>query len=475
VQIDHWRHVALERALVASADVEDAHRRARVLVTIAEIQADTGDLEAARGTLREASSIIAAIEPMPLRPWIRHDVALAHMRIGDVDDALAAAEQIGDPSLRDGALASIALMQRDRLDFSGALEAAQRIRDRERRGTTLRQIASHQARLGALEKALSVARRIEDARAHQLALGDVAAAEAREGDIVDAHSLAARIRDPLLRARAYVRVAAARAETGDIAGALESADLVEDPLLHVEALVAVAAARARRGDREGGRRAFERALSLARESRASNERRLTTLVEIARLQIDAGEQLQAQRTLQEAYAGAGRVRDDRRRYALLGAVARQQARAGDASGALAIAGLDPNATSRSLLVRDIITIQAQSGDTSGALRNAMSLDEVNLRMSALLTLLDIQIAREDADVHRTIDGIARVMPEVESVQQRASALGALCLARTRSGELDAARTLCEEALNAARSGRTAGERAEAYAALAESLLRGAGA
>jgi ATP/maltotriose-dependent transcriptional regulator MalT len=170
---------------------------AEVLLTIAKIQAATGDTSGAFARCEEALKL------------------LSHPR-----EAVRYRWTCGD---REGAWRAV----RETPDTSAAFWS----------------LARAEARAGNLAGALKAVEAIPDDRRRVLALAQLAPLQAKAGDVTGARETASKITDESRRAGAFQAVAWARARSGDLQGAIDEAATEQSPLVRCRMLLGVVEAR----------------------------------------------------------------------------------------------------------------------------------------------------------------------------------------------------------------------------------------
>jgi RNA polymerase sigma factor (sigma-70 family) len=293
-------------ALAVADKFKAASHRNHLLFLLAVMQAEAGDIPAARKTAAaitddqrdgaveavgqaeaRAGDVAAAVRTadslkhQPLsRAGVLSEVALAQAKAGDRKAASASLAEslrlsvatLADAGQRDAARAEAAVRQARIGDVAGALRAAVAlgVDDRTR---ALGQIAVEQARQGDVPGAVKTLGEIRDADARTGALLDLARAQADGKDragavksLAAATDLAATLPaagraewlDNVRAARASLQVAA-----GDVPGALETAAAVTDGRARFGVLLEVGRAQMKAGDRNAARATFGRAMRAA--------------------------------------------------------------------------------------------------------------------------------------------------------------------------------------------------------------------
>jgi hypothetical protein len=460
--------IALERAATAAASIDDPFRRIEAHADRAVAHGVAGDAERARDALRSAEAALEDVRVALLRDWALHGIALAQMRLADLTGASATLLAIADSSVRDSGYEALAARQARRGDYDAATATALLVRHPQSRAGALRDLVTVRAGKGNLAGALTSARSITDGALNALALTDVAAAHVRDRDVPGARSLAARIRDAELRARALGVVAVTQMEVGDVAGAEATAALIDDFRERELALVRMAGAQAA-FDARTARQRLELAMPRLARVRARPEWRAVALRDAGEAWLAAGEKERARQALASASEAAGGVRGASLRNALLGPIARVQARAGAVDAALATAARLQVSATHALVVRDIASAAAQAGYDDDALRAAGVLADADARVAALLALLDVQVrSRRTESARRTFDAALAALRSAEPSALRAGALAALAVKGGKIGDTDSG-PLLDEAFAAAGKIKASAERSAAHLAIAAAL------
>jgi hypothetical protein len=269
------------------------------------------------GDFDAALTTISRIEGMLIRPSPLLDIAVAQAKAGDIDAAIGTAEKIEDTFDRTLALTRM-------IDATAAR----------------RNQAGAQATIAA---ALAAAEAIDYANPRALALSGVAESAAAAGDIPTAQkaiklALAAVAAIPLAEGRsiALPPVAEAQATVGDFDAALASGARIQ-----------------------------------------SSSRRAETLARIAEAQAKVGSLEAAKATIAKAKADADAARGDPLRESALVEIAKAQATAGDAKGALATAGSMNDF--RTVALFRMIETYAAKGEDDAALAATESIDDETAR------------------------------------------------------------------------------------------------
>jgi hypothetical protein len=230
----------------------------------------------------------------------------------------------------------------------------------------------------------------------------------------------------------------------------------------------MAAERALAGDRDGAREWFAAAIDLAYGSDHGRHRALT-LAQLGRLQAASGESSDARETLARARIDAGRLARGEERDDTFDYIARGQARAGDAKGAIESAAEIDERITRALLVRDIITLQPDA--TSGtASATAAGFDDPLIETAAQFGVLGVELLRSGQPLsEETIDAARLAVRRIDDIELKPAAFSALAVARIRSGDVEASRSIFEEGLAAADAIERNDQRAAAYVRVVNAL------
>jgi tetratricopeptide (TPR) repeat protein len=433
---DVQEHAALERARQAAQQIEQPHRRAQALSDVARAYAAAGDGGTARELIELALEAAGRAPVQALRNWALHDIARAQARLREFPAALATIDRISEAAVSDPVLADVATAQMARGDLEGAL---------------------------------TTARRIVHTRTGALVLSRIAVAHVTDRDVQGARSLAARIRDDELRARAFGLIAVEQVRTGDVAGGHASAAAIGSERDRALVQARMADALVSLGQLQDARRLLSQAAHAIEASRGRADWKSLAFCEVADAATALGEIALADGSLGKAFDAALRVKSGSR-DALLAAIARRRARAGDHALALQIAGRVSEPDSRALLVRDIAAGEAENGKDSEALSTARSLSNARHEAGALLAILGAQqrSGRMAAAMH-TVDLILAALSAESDLQFKAGALATLATAKAQSGDARSASRLLSDAMDAAASVEAGTARSSAYLRIAEAL------
>lgn len=195
---------------------KDDYTRASVPLAIAVRQSSTGDRA-------EAWKTLARIDDIEARLWAFGDLAATQAKAGDIEGALATADQI-PPKLR-------------RADTA--------------RDNAFKAVSATQARAGHFDEALAMAERVSDRREKEKALIEIGKARVAKGDLAGALATAERIGKGDERDTLLVEIIGAKARAGDVTGAIKDANEIGYDSTKKAAFMAIALAQAAGGDADG--------------------------------------------------------------------------------------------------------------------------------------------------------------------------------------------------------------------------------
>jgi ribosomal protein S20 len=463
-----WRSIALERAQTAAGAIDDPYRRAEAFASIARAQVLVEATASADRTIHQALSAAERVPEPAFRGWVLHDIVLAQIAADDLPDARQTASRIQADRPQGAALAAIADVQIRSGDLAAAQATAKRIRYAVAKSEVLRQIVGVQAARGDVEGARETLRSITDRFYQTLAHGDIAVAEVRGGNIERAYAQAARAKRAS-RSQVYGRIALARVDMGDAQGANETLQRMEDELHRAAIQGRIAANRAATGDARAAQESFAAAIALATSVTDQPQRKLLALAQLARLQAASGERVAARETLRQARLEAERLESGQQREETLDYIARGQARAGDATGALETAAQMNDRISRALLVRDVVTLQTDVTSAAAA-DSAARFEDPLIDTAAQFGVLGVQLLRTGQPISAvTIEAARDCVRKIDDMQLKPAAFSALAAARVKTGDVTASWAIFQEALAAADSIARNELRAAAYVRIVNAL------
>jgi hypothetical protein len=461
-----WPAIALARALTAAASVDDPYRRAEAFASIARAQVVAAEPTSADAAIHEALSAAQQVAESAFRGWVLQDIVEAQIAADDFIGARATAERIEATRPQGAALALLARTQIQRGDLAAALQTTRKIRDTAAADEVLREIVAIQAAHGNIKAARETLRAIDDKFFVALAMADIAVAELRRGNIEAADALAARA-PRAHRSQVYGRLALARFNAADPASATKSLQKIDDPLHRAAIQGRMAAERALVGDPTASEW-FAEAIELASGADQSRHRAMT-LAQLGRLQAISGEGDAASETLARARVEAGKLMRGEERNEALDYIARGQARAGHAKAALETAAEIDDRITRALLVRDVITLQSDV-TSAAASATAAGFDDPLIETAAQFGVLGVELLKSGQPLsHETIDAARLAVRRIDDIQLKPAAFSALAAARIRSGDIEASRSIFEEALGAAEVISRDDQRAAAYVRVVNAL------
>lgn len=312
-------------------------------------------------------------------------------------------------------------------DINGALATAQNIKNHlYHRSESLGDIALEQARAGDINGALGTIRSVDYAGTRILALGNVALTQARAGDAKSAAdtfavavSEARSIDDVETRANVLCGIALTLMEAGDfklardmLADALPVARDICDAYARAKIMSDIALAQVKAGDGQSARNVFDTALSAAQS------------VDI--LAGPGGYPLSAAQITHNSAEQGGVIRG----------IALAQAKAGDFNGAFAVSKHIDYAPGRAMALCDIASTQAKIGDKQSArdtFAAALSIArDVERGVGQRVSLSAVASAK--AKMGDVDDAITIVQSIGSASVYRAEALHAIALAQARMGD-----------------------------------------
>jgi len=462
-----WRGVALTRALAVADTIEDPYRRAETLASIARVQTLIGETAADR-TIHLALAGVEQIREPAFRDWVLNDIVLAQIAAEDLAGARETANRIEAKRQQGAALVQIATIELRGGNIAGAQQTAETIREREAKSEILRQLVAIAAARGDLANARDMLRDIDDPFYQALAAGDIAVAEVRTGHNDRADAMVGRVRRAD-RAQVYGRVALARADKGDMNGAVATLQKIDDDLHRSAMQGRLAASRAVAGDAAGAKQMFETAIAAVEAFPREPQRRALTLGQLGRLQALSGDRAAAMQTLTKALREAEKLERGEQREDTLDHIARGMARAGDSAGALQTALQMNDRVQRALLVRDVVTMQTNA-DSSAAAASAAEFSDPLIEAAAQFGVLGMQLLRGTTPLSQeTIEAARRAVRKIDEKQPKPAAFAALAAARVKTGNVEQATAIFQEALESADAIARSDQRAAAYVDMVAAL------
>jgi beta-lactamase regulating signal transducer with metallopeptidase domain/tetratricopeptide (TPR) repeat protein len=417
----------LRRAIEAAPAIAGPVEKVAALSFAAQVQAETGDRAAAEQTFAQALDLQRTLPDRDpngsnfnLRLTARLRILDALVEVGEVDKALDILAV--DPDSVDGGLDSIirgALKLKDRARARAILERLLGLTGASRypgvRGHGRESIAEAQAKLGDFDAALGNARRIDEGDPFltlpylPVALIAIAKAQAAAGRHDDARAL---LREALEKsterhdvggAGCAQSVAEAQAEIGDLEGATRSLEAIGDdfPSWKATAWIAIAEARVKANDRAAAEAALRQAAEAADRIGPRADignfdaawHRSIAYRRIAETQAKLGDFDAALRTLRD------RVGDEfSERANGLNEVVDLQIAAGDLKGALRTTrALKIDAFRAGVSAEAVARAQAKAGDAAGVLAWSESLAPPYVQARALVGMIRGLAERKQAE------------------------------------------------------------------------------
>ncbi|WP_460364708.1 hypothetical protein [Actinocorallia lasiicapitis] len=431
------------RAEALAHSVAPPGDRAETLISLANVMAETDDVERARGLATQAQTIAETIPDSDSRAAVLIQLMLAVLEIDGVDRAEEIAHSIDRPDARASALTALAGVMADRdLDRARGLAhqagtVARTILDFGGQAAELTSLAGTLADAGEYGRARelaeqggSIVSRLPLAYDRASALVALAAVMAKAGEhdralefVEQAETIAADMPRPGERAQVLASVATVLVGVGDIARAEAMAQMINEPDEQAFALTSLALAIVKAGD-PGRAEAIIRTISVPKDQSWALVLLVDALLKIPN--IDCAEGLA--RTITESHDRA------------------------EAFTALAEAILESGDIDRAC---DVVE------QTWISLSNITSPRARALRMESLVEVL------ANAGDHERAESRAR---SIAIPEERTAALGALASILAEFGDIDRARGLAEQAEAAARTIPDRSDQVAALWALVEVVL-----
>lgn len=421
--------------------VADKSTQTFSLAHLTMIEASVGDTSAARRMVTDLPDG-AYRENVYCKDLVRHAIAVAQAKAGDVSSAQRTAYSIQNHRFQNMALLSIAEAQEQEGDGEGARET---LRTAQKTGEkfanngdesivwSLLSVAQAQTKAGdptgaqeTIRFALRNAQQAAEVDLKNRVLHDIAEKQAQMHTVADATQTANRIHDPDCKAWTLTRIAAAQVQVGATAGArrtltnaLQTATAIPDVAYRGAALAAIVRGRIQARDLPGAQKTA-RAIQDSRQRDAALlavvQARIVTqglrhaqttaadihaadpksraLAWIARAQRQSGTKTNAERTLQHAAQNAARIDTPNARVTALLVIAQAQAHESAASrrtcrSALQAAQQIPISEDRTSALQEIAETQAALGDKAGAKQTIARIDNARDRVRALLAAAEI--------------------------------------------------------------------------------------
>jgi hypothetical protein len=239
-------------AIKTAASFYDVNYSMAAQLSIAQAQANSGEMTDARATLAAAQGNAAATQSIYLKNSQLLDVAKAQVKIGDMAGAQKSADLIPSADQKSWAELVIAMAQVDAGDRAGAqasLSKSQIDADRWIASSATQKAVMCDCLLDPHDEGHLASRELLVGQT-QTKAGDVAHARAT---LLAAQKYAGRIADASARSQNAYNISMAQVEAGDIQGAQTTAEFITDAFWKNSAALSIAQAQARAGDIAGAR------------------------------------------------------------------------------------------------------------------------------------------------------------------------------------------------------------------------------
>ena len=330
-----------------------------------------------------------------------------------------------------------------------------------------------------LTDAMHIAERIDKARERDGGFSNIAAVQIEARDIVGAMQTAGRINNPIERASTLNKIAAAQTKAGNRLGArltLETAIQVLEKFKKSIAQTESEATTPSKSWVEVGLKSLDVA-SLPNSIRSIAKTqamagyitealqtvgkiddvddfflayRANGFLDIATVQIEAGDTTGAKTTLTNARQAAEKINDTNQYFSVLSEIATAQAQVSHEAGTKVILTDALHATmriddvgTRGWRFLDIAVAQAEMGNIVGALQTTERIDAPHQRFSALSKIATLQAEAGD------IVGATQIAKRINNVIKRISALGKIAIAQAQAGDEAGAKIILTDALHTA--------------------------
>jgi hypothetical protein len=439
-KIAEGKRLIKEAKQTAQGITEDV-LRSRTLVSIAETQAEAGDV-GFKDTFEETKQTAQKIENYSDRSQALVSTTKAQVEAKDIKEAKQTAQGIEDDYYRFQALASIAKAQAEAGDIKEAKQTAQGIEDDYYRFQALASIAKAQAEAGDIKEAKQTAQGIEDHDDRSQVLASIAKAQAEAGDvefkdtIEEAKQTAQGIKNYDDRFQTLVSIAEVQIEVGDIEfkdtfeRAKQTAQEIEDDDFCSRSLTSIAKAQAEAGDIEF-KDTFEKAKQTAQEIEDHDDRS-QVLAYIAKAQAEAGDVEEAKQTAQG-------IKNNGDRSQVLASIAKAQAEAGDIKEAKQTAQGIEYDDDRSRSLTSIAKAQVEAGDIKEAKQTAQVIEDDGYRTRSLTFIAKAQAEAGDVEFKDTFKEAKQTAQGIVGGDYRSQALAYIAKAQTEIGDIKEAK------------------------------------
>ncbi len=345
-----------------------------------------------------------------------------------------------------------------------------------------------------LTYAMHVAERIDNARERDREFSDIAAVQIEAGDIVGATQTARRIDNLIERVSILNKIATAQIKTGDNTEAgltLETAVQILERFKKSIARTESKATTPSKSWAEVGANMLQKMdivllpyqmRSIAKTQVMAGytadarqiigkiddpEERASGFLDIATVQIEAGDKAGAKSTLTDARQAAERINNTSQHFSVLSEIATAQAQASQEAGtkiiltdALQATMRIDDAETRAWRLLDIAVTQAEMGDIVGAIQTAERIDAAHQRFSALSRIAVVQAEAGD------IVWATQTAKKINNANKRASVLNKIAIAKAQPGDAVSSKISLTDARRAAMRIDDAGKRARRFIEIA---------
>ena len=474
---------ALDEAVTAARAISDPSARRSARVRIADAQARSSDLAAARATLHLAQQSAEAIASEMAREFGLWRVAKAQAKLGDVEPARQIFQgliRIADgkaPWDRMSLLGNIAIAQdagglrADAVEtLNRVVAAAREVADKTSNGDIYFHIVFAQCQLSDFDGALRIAESLQgDQTRYRQTYLHYIARDCRKAGPARARTILAKslelskgIKDIYPRGLSQKMIAQAMAQNGDISGALEAMKLIGQ----LDEAPAETGILSFFPDRQAAaRRQADKHLAEQVRHEAAD-----VLAAIAAQQAKLGDRAAAKKTFGEAMGLILAERDGVIKTQRLRGLAEALAGSGELEAAkVAIDAIHDDEANKALALVALAKAQAASGNKPGASESLSTAAETANQTKALTNLINDNVARRKDETFRAI-AVAQVeLGEIEASLATVSAHDNKALKSEIEAEvagLKARRGDIGGALKTAERIADAGSRAEALSKIA---------
>ena len=449
-----------DRAVKVAKSILDLYDKGYQLANIALAQANLGDEEVARATIQAAETAVALRDALTLAHTYTA-VALAQTETGNIEgarmslrEATKAADSFTDSNIRTERLRAIVSAAVEAELFTDATKVAMLIDDSEGRASALAKVALAQAEAGKKKDA---------------------------GATIDAAlEPAKRIDDPIERGHARADIALARAKTGDLEGCLEAINLVlepgkliDDPEKRGHVLADIAVVQAKTGNVEDSRATIDLALEAVEAIESANNRAYVLGI-VATAQAVVGNKEDSKATIDLALKFALSVEDDNQRTARLRQSVTSRVETGHFAEAVEVAKLIKDGRQQAYSLAETALAQTEANDGANARETiTLAAEAAKTSEASADALADIATAQAKSGMVREAEATFRdALKDIDSRNYffPGAMLAKVALAQAKMRNIEEARTTIDRAINALKTG-WARKRARALTKIAEAQVK----